>query len=378
MTRPSLQLVPDGVTIDRWGEFVSDPLEKLLPLFSSDQEGYLDAIQQLVQTIAVGGEIIASKKSGKTEEGVGLREMLNDNDRLVYAQLFTENRLERADRLDRAHSLLDNYWQQICDELDNSESAAGSAFLGFMCREFLYYRRYKLGTWGSDQYSKSENVRMLSPTIKARILRETVALAARYQTPEASTVNLDEWIDVVATTHYRTFLEYFFFVGSDTGYGYMPALTRSSLAFIWKVPEATVTTIALPFVALNAIEKVKKRKDLIPRVIDWAETRRGREVSDGLRELKNIELSTRDPHQKAQLRGSVEGVLSSTFPRYIQIAADLLRFRSAAVKGEADLAALSDMVRLKGKSYRWLWAVRSRDARTQWREKIRELSESPE
>ena len=375
MTTPSLRLAPDGATIDRWAEFIFDPTEELRVLFSCDQEGYIDAVWQLVQTIAGGGDLVTSKKSGKTAEAAAVRKMLEEHGRLVYAEMFRED--QRTQRLENAYAKLDEFWEPICRELNDFTSEASNAFLGHMRREFHYSWRRKPKDWEA-WYSPEERRKELPQKIKVHILHEIIALATEYGLADEPRDLFGNWIEINATTHYRIFFEYFYSLDTGSDGAYMPALTRSSLPFIKDIPEASVTTVVLPFVALEAIKKVTRRKDLIPLVTEWSEGP-GRAVSEGLKELQNIIRSTQNPGRKKQILSSVERTLSAPYPRALYVVADLLKFRSAAQKGEVDLAAIEDVRKLAwSNSYRWLWSIRSSEMKEQWRAKIRELSQSPD
>jgi hypothetical protein len=371
----SLKIVPDGATVDRWAEFVFDSPEELQVLFSGDQEGYIDAVGQLVQTIAIGGEVVGNERSGRTDVAPGLRKTLLENGRFIRAELFKDD--QREARLAFAHRKLDEFWESICHELSDFDSEVSNAFLGHMRREFHYSWRTKRENWGA-WYSPDEHSKELPVQVKDRILNEITSLAGQSGITDEPRDVFGNWIELSATTHYRIFMEYLYFMGSGTELDYMPALTRSALQFIKKIPDSTVTSLVLPFVALGAIKKVKRRKDLIPRVADWS-TGPGRAVAEGITELQNILRSTHDSGRKKQLLSSVEKTLSSPFPRPFYIVADLLRLGSAAKKGDVDTATIEDLRKLAcSETYRWLWSVRSPELKEEWRAKIRELSQAPD
>jgi hypothetical protein len=155
----------------------------------------------------------------------------------------------------------------------------------------------------------------------------------------------------------------------------MPALTRSSLQVI--KPKASVREIVLPFVALEAIKKVKQRRDLIPRVTEWTEGP-GRPVVEGFKELQSVVRSTRDPEQEKRTLHTVERALSAMVPPQFYIALSLLKLGTTLEHGGVDVAAAENIVRLaRSSSYRWLWSIRTPELKEEWRKKIRELSQSP-
>jgi hypothetical protein len=375
MATSILRVVPDGVLIDHVAEFVHEPTDRVQALFSYDEEGYIDAVWKLVQTISVGGHIVVSEQSGKSKSTDSIKnsdKLKNDlanYGRLDFAKLFRED--QRSQRLTDANEKLNQYWDAICSELDDPTSEVSNAFLGQMLREFHYF-----GLQTPEWYSRDDESKILPPRIKKRISCELMVLATQHgiEQPEGMFWN---WIEQNATTHYRIFLEYLLFLGVGAGEEYLPALTRSSLRFITQLPKASVREVVLPFVALEAIKKVKQRRDLIPRVTEWTEGA-GRPVVEGFKELQSVVRSTRAAEREKRILRSVEHALSSAFPPQFHIALNLLKFGSTAEKGEVDVAAAENIARLAwSSSYRWLWSIRSAELKEQWRKKIRELSLSP-
>ena len=210
---------------------------------------------------------------------------------------------------------------------------------------------------------------------RKRALRDVTALANRYGIPEPSQM-LDAWVHECATTHYRIFFEYRLYLGKETGADYMPAVTRSSLRFLTQSSNANVANLVLPFVALKAVEKVNRRCDLIPRVVEWT-TGPGREVVEGLAYLESVVRSTRDPEEERRILSTVEGLLSSEYSRKISITLDLVKVGLSAFHGKAELEAAKDALRLaRSNTFQWLWSIRNPEVKFQWLKWVQHLAKS--
>lgn len=157
----------------------------------------------------------------------------------------------------------------------------------------------------------------------------------------------------------------------------MPSLTRSSLRFLKNMPDMSVESLVLPFVALAAIKNVKNRQDLIPRVAEWADGE-GRDVVRGMIELQNEVRSTRSVDRQKTILQNVEAVLSAEFSRGFSVILNLSSFIMGGVIGKIDVEAARNTVRFaRNGSYRWLWSIQEPDLRREWRRKIVDLARLP-
>jgi hypothetical protein len=374
MVTSSMRVVPDGLLMDHVAEFAYEPEERIQTLFLRDEEGYIDAVAKLIQTMATGGSIGASQRKGAIHSTDRLKEALAQSGRLTLVNYFDPRHKEQ--RLANASAELKLSWDKICGELEDFTSEASVAFLGHIRREFHYIWLREDPQFTGDWYSKPEEALLLTDGVRQRTLREISSLAKHYKVSESDSM-FDAWINECATSHYRIFFEYLLYLGSETGEEYMPALTRSSLRFLPQRSDALAKQIVLPFVALEAVQKVKKRCDLVPCVVEWAQGP-GRKVVEGFQELQSILRSTRDPQQEQQILSNVESILSSEWSREFTIALDLLRMGASAWHGQAELDAAKDALKLsRSTSYRWLWSIRSPDVKAQWRKWVRTLAQAP-
>ena len=370
MAPPILRVAPDGVLLDHAAEFAYEPTARIQSLFLHDEEGYIDSVAQLVQTISIGGSIVSSKQKGATQSTDRLKDDLSRNGRLIVVDFFDET--ERVHRFFEANLWLDAHWEKICGELDNLRSEASIAFLGFMRREFHYTWLREDPQWSAQWYSRPEESKVLPSGVKRHILNEILALASQYGINEPEGM-FGNWIDQCATTHFRIFGEYLLFLSASTGYEYMPTLTRSSLRCLRHESEASITDTVFPFIALEAVKKVKHREDLVPRVIEWTEGP-GRKTVDGLSELESIVRADRSPERERSVMRDIESILTSEWPREFVILLNLYNLAKAAAGAKLDVEAAKNIAKLaQSNSYRWLWSIRAPEAEAHWRKKVREL-----
>lgn len=375
MVTSNPRVAPDGALLDRVSEFVYEPA-RIRTLFLRDEEGYIDAVGQVVQTISVGGQLVGGKGRAATQSTDKLKHALSHSGRLDFVEFFDDQ--HQKQRRATANQWLDNYWGAICNELADSTSEASSAFLGHMRREFHLVWLREDRQWNEERwYSKPEDSKFLPDAVRQRVLHEIAALASDNSVSNTEK-EFDLWANRCATSHYRIFFEHLLFLSSSTGCEYMPALTRSSLRLLSHVPGASVREIVFPFVALEAVKKVKRREDLFPRVIEWNEGPAGRKIAKGIRELDSIVRSSRNPEEKQKILQDVHGILTSEWPRNGLIALNLYNLAMAAVRKEIDVEAAKNITRLaQNNSYRWLWSIRAPEATANWRNRVRELVMMP-
>src|SRR5258708_4828003 len=106
MVTSSIRVVPDGLLMDHVAEFAYAPEERIRTLFLRDEEGYIDAVAKLIQTMAVGGSIGASKRKGAIHATDLLKEALAQSGRLVMVDFFDPRYKEQ--RLADANAVLKN------------------------------------------------------------------------------------------------------------------------------------------------------------------------------------------------------------------------------------------------------------------------------
>src|SRR5262245_25387000 len=108
MAAPVPRVAPDGVLLDHVAELAYEGTPRLQMLFRSDEEGYIYAVAQLVQTIASGGIVIGASQPGALEPTDKLKAALLDAGRLEFHEFFAGQ--QRMQQLALANTWLAAHW----------------------------------------------------------------------------------------------------------------------------------------------------------------------------------------------------------------------------------------------------------------------------
>lgn len=371
------RVAPDGVVIDMFGEFLFERPERLRNLYDSNPIGYVDAVKKIVQTLGSAETILGADELGAAETTLRVKEILRSARRIENAEFFTPEARKNNDI--PAMAWLRENWDLILAELDKDDSMPEQALSGHVNREFYLYWLKIRGDWGK-WYLPIESCLPLPEKNMSRLLRSVNRLVIDSGRDDITEDALRSWIGQVISTHYKNFAEYWLFLGKK-GDEYMPALTRSSLRFLqegyWgKNPSlhGSVERLVMPFIGLEALEKVKERNQILDRVLEWS-TGKGKDIVDGLRQLQMIVRGVKDENEKKELLADIGQSLNSKLSRRFQIILSLIKLASSTVKGEPDIKAAAEAAIKLGlsKSYRWLWKIREPYLEDRWKARLEEL-----
>jgi hypothetical protein len=219
--------------------------------------------------------------------------------------------------------------------------------------------------WKPKRYAAKRAAKVASVHLPALVLRRLtmeLGVVANSFDVEIAQVTLSRWIDNNVASHYRIFAEYLLHVKEE----YLPGPARTALNFL-DLPGDEVERVVMPFVALKAVKKVKNRRDLVERVLDWRDGE-GRKVAEGIDHLQHVMRMVPNEKRRKQLE-EVEKLLESNFRMGFRIMLTFLRVPSGGFSG-ADEAV--PILRRMG-TYRWLWRIRSPQLHEKWSRRVQEL-----
>jgi hypothetical protein len=365
----AFRVAPDGAIFDRVAEFAFEKdTDRFRTLFAADPNGYIDALAKLVQTLASSERLVGGSQPGVTSPAIMLKQRLAAAGRLEFSEFFDPAPTAKEERLAAARSWLLGFWDSICEELENPDSEALTAMIGHLNREAYYFWVRRDPNWLTRLVLPDDEVMRLRPCTLKTLGRSVETFLARHGV-SAGGAEVERWVEVNVTLHFRTFAEYWRFFGK-TGDEYVPARTRSSLGFLLGMPSrrSSIVRVVMPFIGLDAVRRVRNRGELVERVLEWADSE-GREAVEGLRTLQALARAAGDERERQRrledVRRDVEAILKLPLSRERLIELNLAK---PEIPDAITWSRLSE-----SNSYRWLWRFREPDLDWVWRKKITEL-----
>jgi len=366
-----IRIAPDGALLDRVAEFTYSKKATARKLFEADPTGYTDAIAKFVQTLASSEKIVTGERNAAPF--VNLKQTLKSAGRHEYSTFFADDAVEL--RRKAATQWLNDNWASIINELQDPDSAVGSALLGHMRREFYLYWVKVHEDWKPIWYSPEEESLPVPTGVLKAFVRSIVELARSENFP-TNEPKFEKWIQQTVTSHFRIFGEYYLFLGGGGDDDYLPALTRSSLEFLTqKARRGKIQQLVVPFVGLAALKKVKHREGLIDSLIDWSRGE-GNEIVEGMDRLQEVFRTTKDSEKRKKLLAEVEEVLTAKFSWQSRLVMNALKLGADTLTKKFETASVENVVKsATSKTYRWLYRIRAPEIEWQWRKRLEELLE---
>ena len=366
-----IRIAPDGALLDRVAEFTYSKKATARKLFEADPTGYTDAIAKFVQTLASSEKIVSGERNAAPF--VNLKQTLKSAGRHEYSTFFADDAVEL--RRKAATQWLNDNWASIINELQDPDSAVGSALLGHMRREFYLYWVKVHEDWKPIWYSPEEESLPVPTGVLKAFVRSIVELARSENFP-TNEPKFEKWIQQTVTSHFRIFGEYYLFLGGGGDDDYLPALTRSSLEFLTqKARRGKIQQLVVPFVGLAALKKVKHREGLIDSLIDWSRGE-GNEIVEGMDRLQEVFRTTKDSEKRKKLLAEVEEVLTAKFSWQSRLVMNALKLGADTLTKKFETASVENVVKsATSKTYRWLYRIRAPEIEWQWRKRLEELLE---
>jgi hypothetical protein len=270
-------IAPDGALMDRVAEFAFLDKNSARRLYSADPDGYRDALGKFLQVLACSGSLLGDLNFSTSEQSAELKRQLQNFQKMEHLSFLPRISLEN----DIVDDWFAENWAGFCAELQNPDSAAYTFMIGHIKREHILLKE-KNEKWQQEREKRWQQEWEKRNTRYGLYLPPEVRKGLKEAVPRED----EKWIEVIVSTHFWIFGDYYL----NFSQPYLPAATRSSLRFLASGSStrkySQVSQLIMPFVVLKALQKVKQRKDLVESVVDWTEGR-GRAIVNGLRDLQN-------------------------------------------------------------------------------------------
>lgn len=353
----------DGTVFDHVAEFMYFPKEHLQQLYTQDNIGYFDAINKIIQIITTSDRLIFPRLIQK-EETERLKEELSTDGKVDES---TSDFAPDLDSENRQYAMIwvKENWNSI-DEALCTDSLVLEAMRGFVKREFTqcFLLPHEKRLSMSHYVSSDEKLNLSSLIINSLLV--DVQTIPNFSMAEMKREDVIDWLNRMVTTHYITYAEYV----DSFAHHYTPALTRSHLP-IQPLPKGEEFQSITRCIAIDILDKVKNRPELVKRSVNWSKTSKGEMVINGFRKLTeayNISPSS----EKKKILEYVNGILDAQKGYKI----DLLMGSLSVVK---DVSILKDpkgsqAMKLPARLL-WLYKMRRKDVTYTLKNRIDKLVE---